>query len=747
MKQSHTYQFTIDGMSCAGCAARIEKALQSDAQTEQAAVNFAAKKATVTSKLSAGELKAKIADLGYKATEPASLANLEVKEQQLLSRARFMAVSASLLAVPVVIIGMGSMIKDQTPGFSWSGVVQMLFTAALLFGPGRGFFVRAATQIRHGELTMDSLVSLGTGSTFLFSIYGLLTGHEHLYFESAAVVIVFIVVGKYLEERSRQAISRSLRELAKLQPSTANLLAEPGEESEHERSVVIEQVAVGALLLVRPGDRFPVDGRVRRGSSSVDAAMLTGESDPIDVNEDSLVAAGMENLTAPLVIETTRIGSDTELARIIAMVETAQGTKAPIQKLADRVAARFVPSALGIAIVTFGAWWFLKHDLSAALTAAVAVLVVACPCALGLATPIALMAGTSKAAGRGILVRDAVALQILHKVNAIVFDKTGTLTTGLPVVVDFKLLTSHETQLGWSERAVLRVARQLEVGSNHPMAKAIVRFVDERWRQTPEDQGTGGSSPEVPAFHNWRETAGFGVTAHLSTTGQYLTMARLAALTANVGYDLAEAYLRTSATAGRSYIGLASDGVLIAIFGLQDQIRSEALEGVKALSAMGIKSIMATGDHEAAARAVGSAVGILDMHWEQTPVAKAALIVELRRSGYTVAMAGDGINDAPALAAADVGLAMGSGTDAAMALAGVTLKDNSLAKVVEAIQLSRATFKSIKENLFWAFAYNVLLIPAAACGFLSPMLAGGAMALSSLFVVANALRLLNKPRP
>ena len=722
-QQVQNYQFTIDGMTCAGCAARIEKTLAGDAKTTHATVNFAAKTATVVSSRSADEIKAMVAAIGYAASETFDIDALERKENTQLKRAQRELLFAALLAIPVVVLGMFA------PEINGSGVIQMILTAIILIVPGRGFFLRAAKLLRHGDLSMDSLVSLGTAATFIFSVYLLSVGHQHLYFESAAVIIGFILTGKYLEERARQAISQALRQLLKLQPSEATLLVGNYAAEEKEQRVPIANITPGSLLLVRPGDRFPVDGVVRRGGSSVDVSMLTGENQPIEVDVGAKVAAGTQNLTGPLVIETTGVGAATELSRIIAMVEAAQGTKAPIQKLADKVAAWFVPFAVVVAFMTFLTWWFLDQNLTSSLTAAVAVLVVACPCALGLATPVALMAGTGVAARRGILVRDAAALEVLHKVTTIIFDKTGTLTTGRPEVKELRVLSSA----GVSREVVLNWARSLEHGSHHPSAQAIVRYAEHFL------------SPELSpiSLQNIRETAGVGVAAEAKADGltQQIRIGRLNSFYDLNNLDQALLFASDGHFSDASYVGLVRDQEIVAVFALADQLRPEATESIEGLIKMGIKPIMATGDSEGAASVVAKALGGLEFRWSQSPADKASLVQQLRARGEVVAMAGDGINDAPALAAADVGIAMASGTDAARASAGVTLKDSSIQKLVEAVQISRLTFRNIKENLFWAFAYNILLVPAAALGQLSPMLAGAAMALSSLFVVGNALRL------
>lgn len=695
--EAASYEFGIEGMTCASCAARIEKILSRDAKNARVAVNFPSRTARIESLRSPDELKAAIEAIGYRAFDKRT-GDLEQREAAEIGTARSNLIIAAGLTIPVSLLGMFGI---EFPG---SDYLQLALTTLVLAWPGRGFFLRALKLARKLESSMDTLVAIGTAAAYVFSIYLMAKGQGHLYFESATVIVTLILLGKFLEERARQSISAAIRGLMRLQPQEATLA--------DGRVVPVSALSRGHVVLVRPGDRVPVDGSVTSGRSALDESMLTGESEPVEAEPGSRVAAGTVNLTGPLTVEVQGVGRDTELARIVDLVETAQGTKAPIQKLADRISSRFVPIALAIAVVAFAAWLALGYGTEAALTAAIAVLVVACPCALGLATPTAIMVATGRAARHGILVKDAPSLQVLHKASAIVFDKTGTLTAGRPQVEEFKQFSSDPEEL------VLALAARLEEASNHPLAKAIGAYAGRRL------------APSLPmlALADVREIAGSGVEASLSTTGERVFIGK------------AKAASTHAPRSGESLVTLERDGIVIATFKLRDQVRPEAKASIETLRRMGIRPIMATGDTQESAEHVASGLGI-EFHARQTPQDKAALVQALRQEGATVAMAGDGINDAPALAVADVGIAMGSGTDVAIQTAGITLRDSSIASLVESLVLSRKTFANIKQNLFWAFAYNILLIPTAALGQLSPMLAAGAMALSSLFVVGNALRL------
>ena len=700
-KQSQPIQLDIEGMSCNSCAARIENTLRADPRIVSATVNFAAKTASVQTNAQASDVAALIASLGYKASLSGQLAQLEEREKKELGHAKNQVILALSLALPVFLLAM------VLPPFDWSAYLQAALTLVLMSGPGRGFYVRAWLQAMHRAIGMDALVSMGTGVAFGYSIYLQASGHEHLYYESVAVIIAFVLLGKFLEERARQQISMALRQLAKLRPESTHLWHLNSDGKEVITDVAASTLKPGDKVMVRVGERIPVDGICERGESSVDSAMMTGESIPERVTVGSKVIAGTVNLNGPLVISATGVGNDTEIARIVAAVEAAQMSKAPIQRLADQVASWFVPAAIVIAALTWIIWAIMSGDFFAGLSPAVAVLVVACPCALGLATPISIMAATGLAARHGILIRDAVSLQTLHRVDTVVFDKTGTLTTGQMEVESCKVVSSKVTN-----KDAISAARALELGSLHPIAQAIVRFADHEDSIDP--------SIKVSAI---TEKPGVGVTGEVIGFG-----------TLTIGsFD--------HPPDGTTAVALTNGETTLAIFNLKDHLRPEAAAAVQKLKKLGITSVIASGDREDIVAAVAKDVGDIPYHSNLKPVDKSKLIEKLKAEHHVVAMAGDGINDAPSLAVADVGLAMGSGAEAAIAVAGITIRDSSISGLVDAIQLSRATFRNIKENLFWAFAYNTILIPAAALGRLSPMLAGTAMGLSSLFVVGNALRL------
>ncbi len=717
--QLKSYQFGIEGMTCSSCAARIEKVLAKDHANKDVAINFATQSGILKSSHTWPEIKAAVESIGYTALDPAAADELAQREAEHIATARQNLIAAAILTIPVFILGM---FEITFPGSSW---LQLILTTIVLVWPGRGFFIKAAKLARHGQSSMDTLVALGTASAYIYSIYLMFLGHTHLYFESATVIITLILLGKFLEERARQSISAAIRGLMQLQPQQALLLALPGEQNHEERAVAVQSLPVGAKILVRPGDRMPVDGVVAEGASSVDESMLTGESLPVDITAGSKVVAGTLNISSPIVVTVEGVGANTELARIVKMVETAQGTKAPVQKLADKISGVFVPVALVIALITFLVWFFSGVGLEMSLTAAIAVLVVACPCALGLATPTAIMAGTGRAAKMGILFRDATALETMHKINAAVFDKTGTLTVGKPQVEEAWFANGAT-----NKDEILSIVAKLEGGSNHPVAKAVVQYALAE---------LNGRICEVP-LENVHEKAGQGVYARLKSGGETVFIGNLDHVSHAKNLSALKKEIASRGTGGKSFVAFLQHDEVTALFTLRDTLRVEAAASIQNLKEMNIQPIMATGDSEAAAAPIAHELGI-EFFARQSPADKAALITRLRDASRIVAMAGDGINDAPALAAADVGIAMGGGTDVAMQTAGVTLRDNSIADLVKAIVLSQKTFRNIKQNLFWAFIYNILLIPAAAFGKLSPMLAAGAMAMSSLFVVTNAIRL------
>ena len=575
---------------------------------------------------------------------------------------------------------------------------------------------------------MDQLVALGTSAAYFFSLYELVRQGDQavLYFEASAVLITLVLLGKFLEARAKRGTGQALRALMDLRPETATLLGEDGAES----TVPLIAVAVGDRVLVRPGERIPVDGEIRSGSSEVDEALITGESAPIPRFPGDSVTGGAINGAGLLTVEVSRTGAETTLSRIIQMVQGAQASKAPVQRLADRISAVFVPAVLALAALTFLAWWGGGADFERALMIGVSVLVIACPCALGLATPTAIMAGTGVAARAGILIKDAVALEQAHNVDAVIFDKTGTMTEGRPVVTDVVALDMEEAEL-------VRLAAAAQKGSEHPLARAII---------------AEAADATLDPLSDFQSITGQGITAVVA--GRRLAMGNDKLMKAS---DIDTAPYRLAArdleTQGKTVMWLAEtshDGVphsaLLGYVAVADPLRGTAGEAVAALKSLGLATIMMTGDNPRVGEAVGRALGIGRVLAGVAPEDKAAEVKRLQESGQTVAMIGDGINDAPALAAADVGIAVGGGTDIAMETAGVTLMRGDPLLLVDAIEVSRATYNKIRQNLFWAFIYNLVGLPVAAAGLLNPVFAGAAMALSSVSVVSNAL-LLTRWRP
>jgi Cu+-exporting ATPase len=717
-------EFQIHGMSCVNCAMHLERMLCERFGAGRAAVNFSARTAFVETDEPNGAVLAVVTEAGYSARPAEEAADPALEERREIVRAGRLFVTASFLALPVFVIGMFDL---RFAGFDW---VQLLLTTLILLFPGRSFYTRAWRQARGLTANMDTLVATGTGAAYIYSLYLLLArSAHHLYFESAAVIVALVLAGRFLEERARQRASGAVRALMQLQVETALLLpdAASGDDSFDSRSdtsqvreVSVRLIRAGHRILVRRGDKIAADGEVIFGKSCLDESMLTGESRPVDVAPGSRVAAGTLNLEAPIQVRVVAVGSESSLGKMIAAVRLAIGSRAPIQRFADAVSARFVPTVVVIALVTLLGWSLAGRDFSDGLLAAIAVLVVSCPCALGLATPMAILVATGRAASRGVLIKDAPSLEILHKVGVVVLDKTGTLTLGEPAVTEVVWPSPLPAQL--SVEDLLQSVAELERHSAHPLARGVVRYLAER------------SLAGAPRFslENLREEPGMGMAADLSVGGESLALF--------VGRVSDETTGRNESASAGSLVGVKLGETWVAHFRLQDSLRPEAFDAISRLRAMGVEPVMATGDSWAEANRIASLLEIR-VHAELKPEEKVAVIASYRREARLVVMVGDGINDAPALAAANVGIALGSGTDVAMATAGVTLRDGSIGKIVEAIEISKATFRNIRQNLFWAFAYNVALIPVAALGKLTPMLAAGAMACSSLLVVGNALRL------
>ena len=716
------YDLQVAGMSCASCVGRVERALRRVPGVTDVAVNLATERAHVVALQGATDvaaLAAAAAAAGYTAKpvaeDSAAGAAAERSRQEL-----WRVLIAAALSV-LLVAGMAG----HPFGREWSlpGWVQFALATPVQFWLGWRFYAAGWRAARNLAGNMDLLVAIGTSAAWGLSTFMLLFGTPAphgalpLYFESSALIITFILLGKWLEGRAKRSTASAIRALTALRPDTARIRRD-GVDTD----VAVASLAPGDLLVVRPGERIPADGVLTEGGGSVDEAMLTGESLPVDKEPGARVTGGSINLDGLLVVRATAVGAETTLARIVRMVEGAQASKAPIQRLVDRVSAVFVPVVLGLAALTFLGWWLGTGDAVAGLLNAVSVMVIACPCALGLATPTAIMVGTGAAARHGILIKDAEALERAHAVTAVAFDKTGTLTEGRPTVTDILPAADRTT--------VLHLAASLQQASEHPLAIAVRALA----------QAEGVAPAAVTGF---RTLIGRGVSG--TVDGRVLSLGN-ARLMRELAVDTAP--LATEAAAlqasGRTVSWLVEGGATPTLLGLMafgDSPKPSAAAAVAALHGLGIRTVMLTGDSQGAARAVAGPLGIDDVQAEILPQDKAAAVAALRQGGRVVAMVGDGINDAPALAAADVGIAMATGTDVAMETAGIALLRGDPALVAAAIDVSRRTYAKIRQGLVWAFAYNIVGIPLAMLGLLSPMVAGAAMALSSVSVVTNALLL------
>jgi Cu+-exporting ATPase len=722
--ESQAVDLKLAGMTCAACAARIEKVLNR-VEGVRAEVNFATESAHVEfdrAKATTDALIDAVRNAGYDASpavDPFTQPDDQAKAEGERYRREFrLFVVAAVLTAPFVV----QMLAMAAGGHAEMPVaLQFALATPVQFWAGARFYSGAWKALRGGAANMDVLIALGTTAAFAYSVAVWLFSlpGQHVYFEAAAVVITLVLLGKLLERRARARTADAIRDLLRLQPAT--VLRERDGET---REVPIASLRVGEVFLVRAGDSIAVDGRVLSGESSVNEAMLTGESIPVSKVRGDLVLAGTVNESGPLRCEATAVGASTLLAAIVRQVAAAQGSKAPVQRLADRVSAWFVPAVLVIAAATFAANGFLTGDWVTALMRATAVLVIACPCALGLATPTALMVGVGLGAQAGILIRNAVALERAERIDALIVDKTGTLTKGAPTVAAVYPAQAH------AERDVVQLAASLEQGAVHPLARAITSRAAEL-----------GVTARVMA--NVRLHPGRGVSGD---EDGHTTVLGSPAFLAESGVSIDGAELARVEAAGRTIVGVARDAKLVGWVVLADDLRPGAADAVAALQRAGVAVTMLTGDHPAPAAAVAKAARIAHWRAEQSPEDKRTAIVAMQNEGRTVGMVGDGVNDAPALAQADVSFAMGAGAGSALSAADVTLLRNDLAAVAAAVDLSRATLGKIRQNLFFAFFFNALGIPLAAFGLLSPVIAGAAMAASSVTVVGNAL-LLKRWRP
>ena len=736
--------FPVGGMTCASCVARVEQALLSVTGVISASVNLSSEKATVEYIEGTGiaDLKRAVKDAGYElGSEAEAVEDITVATQREIRATRNRFILAVTLGFMILALGFGA---------SFAGKLYLLWALAtpVQFWAGRQFYRGAWGALRHRTADMNTLIAVGTSAAYFYSVVAVLfpglfvaPGLEpHVYFDTAAIIIGLILLGRFLEARAKGGTSEAIKKLIGMQPKTARVIRD-GSEVE----IPVDDVEVGDLILIRPGERVPVDGIIRQGYSSIDESMITGESIPVEKKEGDEVIGATINKTGSFQFEATKVGKNTTLAQIIRLVEEAQGSKAPIQRLADVIASYFVPIVIGIATATFIIWYLVgpAPALTFALLNFVAVLIIACPCALGLATPTAIMVGTGKGAEHGILIRSAESLERSHKIRSVLLDKTGTLTRGEPRVTD--IITTASS----SREEVLRLAASAERGSEHPLGEAIVRAASEE-------------KLELSPVSDFSAVPGHGIEALVK--GKKVLLGNLK-LIKDRGLHLngLEKEAHRLWEKGKTVMFLGIDNQLMGIIAVADTLKPGAKEAVEALHKMGAEVVMLTGDNQRTAEAIAQEVGIDRVFAEVLPEHKAQQVKKLQERGRIVAMVGDGINDAPALAQADVGIAIGTGTDVAMEAADITLIGGDLGGIVTAISLSKRTMRTIKQNLFWAFAYNSALIPVAAgalyfvfgqtgvplglrfilgeYGFLNPMLAAGAMAASSVTVVSNSLRL------
>ncbi len=717
-------EFKLGGMSCAACAARIEKKLKATPGVIKAVVNLTAEKAVVhysAASVSPAQLKKIIEALGFQAHDMAvdrELDREKAAREAEIRRQRFWLTVSAVLSIPFLVMMllefMGSHIMMEIMG----PYVQLALATPIQFGAGWQFYRGAYIALRNRSANMDVLVALGTSAAYFFSLANLRQPGMHLYFETSAVLITLILLGKLLEASAKGKTSEAIKKLMGLQAKTARVI-----RREEETDIPVEEVVPGDIVVVRPGERIPVDGILLEGHAVIDESMLTGESLPVEKKNGDEVVGATINKLGTFRFKATRVGRETALAQIIGIVEEAQGSKAPIQRFADVVSGYFVPVVVGLAILTFLAWYFVLDavNFARALINFTAVLVIACPCALGLATPTSIMVGTGKGAENGILIKGGEHLENAHSINTVVLDKTGTITKGQPEVTDVLPFAAQ------SEQELLQLAAAAEKGSEHPLGQAIVQLAKTRQLTVAE--------PET-----FQAIPGQGVEVTLQGR-RVLIGTRKLMKENNIAIEQVLTQAETLEEQGKTAMFLALEGELAGIIAVADTVKEHSAEAIADLAAMGIEVWMITGDNSRTAHSIARQVGVEHVLAEVLPEHKAEQVAALKQQGKIVAMVGDGINDAPALATADVGIAIGTGTDVAMEAASITLIRGDLRGIPAAIRLSRGTMRNIKQNLFWALAYNTLGIPVAAAGFLSPVVAGAAMAFSSVSVVTNALRL------
>jgi P-type Cu+ transporter len=729
----------VEGMTCASCVLRVEKALKKVDGVAEASVNLASEKARIKfdpSRVTLEQLQKTVADSGYTLVVPdqatsvsGEVADTYPAKQEAFRKLKSELIVSAALTVPIMVLSMLGMtdwyMLESPLSMDATNKILFLLTAPVLFYSGRRFFRGFWTTARHLTADMNTLVAVGTGAAFLHStitvlfpeLLGMAGRMPEVYFDTTATIITLILLGKLLEASAKQRASDAIKKLLGLQPKTARIFRN-GTESD----VSIETVPVGEILLVRPGERIPVDGMITKGITLLDESMVTGESLPVEKKEGEAVVGGTINLNGSIEFRATAVGQGTVLARIVRLVEEAQGSKAPIQNLADKIASVFVPVVIAVAIVTFILWFaVVGMPFTHAMVNFIAVLIIACPCALGLATPTAIMVGTGTGARLGVLIRNADSLERTRSVRTVVFDKTGTITRGKPEVTDIDTLN------GYTAPEVLASAVALERNSEHPLGEAIVRYAQRHGIQA------GGAD----AFQSLTGLGVAGVVDGVPVIAGNLHLMKEYA----IRVETVRAEVARFSTEGKTSIVVAIDGKAAGVIAIADTIKPTSASAIRVLHEMGIETVMLTGDNEETARAIAAQAGVDRVIAAVLPHEKAGHIKALQAEGKVVAMVGDGINDAPALAQADIGIAIGTGTDIAMETAGMTLMNGDLMGVVRAIRLSSRTLTTIRQNLFWAFVYNVIGIPLAALGILNPMIAAAAMALSSTSVVSNSLRL------
>jgi len=719
----------ISGMSCAACATRVEKQLRDMPGVYEAAVNLTAEKAVVAydgSTVRVGDLERSVEEIGYRARDMASQTGVDTEQaerEREIHRQRMLFAFSAALSMPLLLTMLVHLgITNRLPSILLNPWFQLALATPVQFVAGWPFYRASYYALRGGSSNMSVLVALGTSAAYFYSLtvvlWGSTLGQHEVYFESSAVIITLILLGKLLEAKAKGRASEAIRKLIGLQVKTARVVRD-----NQEMDIPIEEVTVGDVVIVRPGERIPVDGIVLEGYSSVDEAMLTGESIPVDKKVGDEVIGSTINKYGAFRFRATKVGKDTALAQIIRIVEEAQGSKAPIQRLADIISSKFVPAVMGVAVITFFGWYLFGDpgNFTRGLINFTAVLVIACPCALGLATPTSIMVGTGKGAENGILIKGGEYLENAHRLKAIVLDKTGTITKGEPALTDLVALD------GFTRTELLHLASSAERGSEHPLGQAIVK-------------GAKDMDLSLVEPSDFEAIPGYGISAKVRNRHVLVGNRKLLQESGTTTGHM-EAQLRQLEKEGKTAMLVAVDGLIAGVIGVADTVKPSSVSAISAMKRMGLEVYMITGDNYRTAAAIANQVGIEYVLADVLPEDKAREIQRLKDSGLTVGMVGDGINDAPALVTADVGFAIGTGTDVAMESADITLIKGDLKGVVAAIQLSRSTMRNVKENLFWALLYNTIGIPVAALGLLSPVLAGGAMALSSVSVVGNALRL------